>query len=348
MRLKKLVVHNLLKELNEMESKIVLSQELMPINALSHLLVSRLVDTYSNTSPTYAVFDSAEKPFAKAFRLFFENNTEENFLLFSQNTAKLLRREVEREMFAKGGYLVFTEYEEGDEEDEEAIITYFSIFLIRDTKEILFQWVENEPSPQINTQEILNLNKLAMACRIRGDNYEQREGKYLTMIKRGLPDISAYFIRWISAGEKENSETYTNNLLNLINLADLPLGEDNVELTVDDFINEVVDHIKRTPGKKVDLYNLSRTFYPREKYLENYLVNLAERNNIMIGSEFVADGRTLNRLNHINVKYGDLQIKFPRKFYKDGKVEVTGLNNENIIIHSSELAKKVLEEVGRV
>ncbi len=347
MRLNKLVVHNLLKELNEMEAKIVLSQELMPINALSHLLVSRLVDTYTNTSPTYAVFDQAEKPFARAFRLFFENNTDENFLLFSQNTAELLRREVEREGFAKGGYLVFTEYEE-NEADDDSKIPYFSIFLIRDTKEILFKWVDDEPSPQINTQEILNLNKLAMACRIRGDNYEQREGKYLTMIKRGLPDISAYFIRWISAGEKENSETYTNNLLNLLNMADLPLDENNVALSIDDFINEVVDHIKRTPGKKVDLYNITRTFYPREKYQENYLVNLADRNNIMIGSEFVADGRTLNRLNTINVKYGDLQIKFPRRYYRDRRVEVTGLNNENIIIHSAELAKKVLEEVGRV
>jgi nucleoid-associated protein len=242
MNVNKVVVHSLVKTEGQQSASVDLSQELLDIDDMAISLIQRLDASYRKTEMTNAIFDDTNGHiFPKEFNDYLKLNTDDAFLFFSQETIKNLRDQVVNISPAKGGFLVFAEYK-NDVRD------YVSVFLIRDTIGMLFKKDKGKSSFTINPAEHLDLDKLAMACKIDITKYKQDSGKYLSFIKRKMENISEYFINWIAVKERESNKIFTESLYALINLVDLPLDKDGVEIHREIFRSKIFDYVMSSPS----------------------------------------------------------------------------------------------------
>jgi len=335
MNVNKIVVHSLIKNENQQMASVDLSQDLLDINDMSVDLVQRLDASYRKTEITNAVFDDNHgNVFPKEFKDYLKhNNGDAAFLNFSQETIKNLREKVENISPAKGGFLVFTEYR-NDERN------YVSVFLIRDTIGMLFKKDKGKSSFIINPAEHLDLDKLAMACKIDLLKYESDSGKYLSFIKRKMENISEYFINWIAVKERESNKIFTDSLYELVNLVDLPLDENNKEIPREVFRARIFDYVKSAPTRIININDLSKFFYSHE----SYLVDFAEKHNITLDTEFQPDGRVMKKFIRIDLESDGIHIRFSRGELQK-KIRFDDQNKNIVIIESEKFAADLRKEI---
>jgi nucleoid-associated protein len=200
MNVDKIVVHQLNKNEGQQRASVDLSHDLLDVDELSVNLVQKLDASYKRTEITYAFFDSANpNVFPVEFEKYTRSQTGDSFLAFSQKTALNLKDKVEGIAPAKGGFLVFSQYEVNERD-------YIGIYLIRDTVGILFRKDRGKSAFIINPTEHLDLDKLAMACKIDLGQYRENDGKYLSFMKRKMNDISESFVNWISVLDRESKK----------------------------------------------------------------------------------------------------------------------------------------------
>jgi len=337
MDVSKVVVHQLNKNEGEQRASVDISEELLDIDDLSTNLVRKLDASYRRTEITYAVFDDTNSNiFPDEFRRYIQRSDENSFLAFSKNAILNLKDKVESISPAKGGFLVFSQYEIDYRE-------YIGIYLIRDTVGMLFRKNRGRSAFVINPTEHLDLDKLAMACRIDLDLYRAANGKYLSFMKRKMNDISEYFINWISVSDRESNKLLTKNLLSLVNLVDrLPVDENNQEISRDDFKIEVYRYVSTLTTKIVNLNDLSNHFYSDEMYLMDF----AERNNISINTEFKPDASELKKFIQIDLESDGIHVQFSRKELNN-KIRFDRQNRNIVIIESEQFADALRREINR-
>jgi len=334
MKVSKIVVHSLLKDEGQKIAAVDLSQNLLPVDNKSVLLIQRLDLSYRKSEIKNATFDVNDANiFTDKFEDYLQIKSDDSFLLFSQEAVTDLKNRVQNISQAKGGFLVFTEY-------QNELRDYVSVFLIRDTIGMLFKKNANTLSYVINPAEHLDLDKLAMACKIDVNKYHSGNGKYLSFIKRKMENISEYFINWISVKELESNRVSTDNLYQLINLVDLPVGPEGEVITREDFRTKVFDYVKSSPTKIININELSNHFYSHE----SHLVDCAEQNDITLDTEFQVDGKTMRKFIRIDLDYDGIYIRFSRdKLQK--KIRIDPQNKKIVIIESEKLAAAVKKEI---
>jgi nucleoid-associated protein len=244
-----------------------------------------------------------------------------------------LREKVENISPAKGGFLVFAEY--GND-----VRDYVSVFLIRDTIGMLFKMDKVKSSFIINPAEHLDLDKLAMACKIDILKYKADSGKYLSFIKRKMENISEYFINWIAVKERESNKIFTESLYELINQVDLPLDENNKEIPREILKAKIFDYVKSAPTKIININDLSRHFYPHE----SYLIDFAESHNISFDTVFQPDGRVMKKFIRIDLESDGIQIRFSRGELQK-KIRFDDQNKNIVIIESEKFAADLRKEI---
>lgn len=306
------------------------------MDELSVNLVQKLDASYKRTDITYAYFDQAgQNVFPNEFGNYIQNETGNSFLTFSQNTILNLKDKVESIAPAKGGFLVFSQYRINDRD-------YIGIYLIRDTIGMLFRKDRGRSAFIINPTEHLDLDKLAMACKIDLGHYRANDGKYLGFMKRKMNDISEYFVNWISVSDRESNKTLTQNLLSLINLASLPRDQDGQELSREAFRTEVYRYVSTLPAKMVNVNELSEHFYSDETYLANF----AETNNISINTEFRPDSSEMKRFVQIDLEEDGIHVQFSRREINT-KIRFDRQNRNIVIIDSHRFANALRSEIER-
>ncbi len=336
MKVNKIVVHSLNKIEGQQSASVDLSQELLHIDDMSLGLIQRLDASYRKSEITNAIFnDTNGNVFPKEFRDYIEQNTNDAFLVFSREAIKNLRDQVVNISPAKGGFLVFAEYK-NDVRD------YISVFLIRDTIGMLFKKDQGKTSFIINPAEHLDLDKLAMACKIDITKYKQNNGKYLSFIKRKMENISEYFINWISVKERESNKIFTENLYELINQVDLPRDEKGEKIPRDIFRSKIFDYVKFSPSKIININDLSKIFYSNE----SYLVDFAEKNDITIDTVFQPDGRVMKKFIRIDLDSDGIHIRFSRDELQK-KVRFDQGNINIVIIESERFANDLRKEIEK-
>ncbi|MGA3086073.1 MAG: nucleoid-associated protein [Thermodesulfobacteriota bacterium] len=334
MKVSKIIVHSLLKDEGKKIAAVDLSQNLLPIDDKSDLLIQRLDLSYKKSEIKNATFDVNDATaFTDKFKDYLQIKNDASFLSFSHEAVKDLKNRVQNISQAKGGFLVFTEY-------QNELRNYISVFLIRDTIGMLFKKNANTQSYVINPAEHLDLDKLAMACKIDVNKYHAGNGKYLSFIKRKMENISDYFINWISVKELESNHVYTDSLYQLINLVDLPVGQDGEIITREDFRTKVFDYVQSSPTKIININELSNHFYSHE----SHLVDCAEQNNITLDTEFQADGKSMRKFIRIDLDYDGIYIRFSRDKLQE-KIRIDPQNKSIVIIESKKLATALRKEI---
>ena len=331
-KVQRAIVHQIEKERMSKEAKSVLSKELLDLDDKTNDLLQKLNDSYKNKKIIYAIFDEVENhSFPELYSNYYQDQTDLTFIDITSQAVVNLKNEIKTISQAKGGYLVFAQYEYLQHH-------FTAIYLIRNVVGMLFERAET--GFYIDPTKHLDLDKLAMACRINNIKYSNNDGKYLSFINKKQSDISDYFIDWLAAVEKESNTTYTEDLFDLTNRIPLPKDENGNEIERDDFQNKIYDYAYTKPDKSIDLHELGEIFYNET----NYCTAKAEEYGRTIDTNFRYDNRTLKKFVRIDINKEGIKLRFNRSKINDESIRTEG---DSVIIDSAEIAEIIRAETER-
>lgn len=196
MKLQNIVLHHIKREENELPELNCSSQLLDTSENVVIEFVEKLIKSFASKNPTYGKFqdDTTAYPFQRLVENFKKDN---DFLKFSIESMNLLEKEIQVPQ-AKGGYVVFTNYIQNEQE--------FLVTIMLDKAE---QFTIDDDSLDIRKLKILDIDKLARANRLNISKWENNDELYLAFIK-GTRDVSSYFQKFIGntdlTSSKKNSQ----------------------------------------------------------------------------------------------------------------------------------------------
>ncbi|TYP92038.1 Nucleoid-associated protein YejK [Fodinibius salinus] len=336
------IVHLIDKDLGVNDAQLTLSENLLPVDDYLIDLTFKLNKSYRSTYRTYATFkDGRQHSFPTEYSEIRAENTDEQFLDSTQNLVIDLADRLEQKGQSKGGYVVFVRYGYHGN-------SFLGVFLIRMTDGMVFERNDETESYIIDPREHLDLDKLAMACRVNNNKYDDELDNYLSFINKQTK-ISQYFTSWLAAGDRESNKTYTEDFLDLISLVDdeeLPLKNDETRMTRDEYRKQIFQMASNTPERVVDLKTLGENFHSDE----DFFVNKAEEHDLTIGTKFPYVSNIFNKLTSVTVKADGVELDFDRRNYGEGKlIEVVqqsdGENSKYVVVRSERLSEMITEEM---
>jgi nucleoid-associated protein YejK len=337
MQIQRIIVHEVQKEANRKDTKLVLSDQLIPLSPESTRLVETLSKSYNSDKIIYGVFNlDPSSYFPNRYDKYRSASTvtDKDFISMTRDQISGILSFMSIKNFAKGGYFLFSEYENNG-------TTFYGIFLLRDTAGNTLKRVGN--TFEVNSVEYLDTNHLAMAFRLNKPNYNKIEGNYISFTKRNQPDVSEYFTDWICAIKLESSTEFTEKLYEIINAIPLPKNpETAVDYTIDEVRNMVYDHARSNGQKNINLKSLSGHIYGDESTIQTY----ATDNDIEIDTEFRFDRNALKKFIQLAIDVDGIKLKFSRGDF-GSKVRLGEGDPNMIIIESKEFAKKLRSELEK-
>lgn len=328
----RVVVHQIRKERMSKDVNPDLSMDLLTIDDRTKDLIKRLNNSYRNSKIVYAVFDSDPRTFPELYNSYNESQTDDDFLDISKKAVQSLIEIIKNIPAAKGGYLVFAQYDFNGK-------NFFSIYLIRNTAGMIFKKNQDTESFEIDPTTHLDLDKLAMACRVNNSKYSSSEGKYLSFIHKSQSDISEYFINWIAAVQQESNTTYTEALFQLTCRIPLPKDDNDEEIDREDFQNRIYSLAYSKPDKTINLRELGQHFYDDE----NYFVDQAEQLELVLDTEFRYDNRAMKKFVRVDIDKEGVRMRFNRNKITSGVISADG---DQVIIRSSAIAEIIRQEMN--
>jgi nucleoid-associated protein len=334
MELRKIIIHELIKEKESREVAVELSEELIPINEESTALVSALSDSYKSDRILYAIFDNSEgKYFPEKFSEYRETHrNNDDFITFTRLVMGNLVEFIRPVIFATGGYFVFAEYSENG-------YNFVSIFLIRDVEGRILRRTQNSFS--IQTVEYVDTKNLAMACRINENRIDDEEINYISFTQLRQQEVSEYFKTWVSIQQLESSSDYTKALYTIISQIVPPINpETNVQYPIETFRNLVYSYTSSSPNNTVNIRDLSQHFYGNPNTVSDY----ANENDISLDTEFRYNKRQLRKFIKLEVNRDGINLKFSRGTLND-KIRISEEDPNIVIIESESFANALRVEI---
>ncbi|WP_158860983.1 nucleoid-associated protein [Lunatibacter salilacus] len=326
MNIHRIIVHEVQKEPNRKDTKLVLSDQLILLSAESKRLVTELSKSYTSDKITYGIFNlEPSSYFPDRFNQYNSilSYEDETFIDLTRDQISGIKTFISQKNFAKGGYFLFTEYESNGTE-------FYAIFLLRDTAGNTLRRVGS--TFEVNSVEYLDTNHLAMAFRLNVPNFNKKEGNYISFTNRKQPDVSEYFTDWVCATKLESSTDFTKKLYDIINEIPLPKNpKTGKEYSIDEVRNMVYDHAKSNGQKNINLKSLSEHIYGDEGIIQDFATN----NDIEIDTEFRFDRNVLKKFIQLSISVDGIRLNFSRNDL--GTKVRRSEDNPNAIIIESEL-----------
>ncbi len=334
MQLQRLIIHELKKEAGIQNTSLIVSNNLLPVDTESTELIKTLLKSYQGDKILYAEFDrSPGRYFPERFATYRATQRgEQDFINFTIDSIGNLATIIRSKVLAKGGYVVFTEYESNS-------TSFNAIFLIRDTEGKLLRRTTN--SFEIRRVEYLDTNHLAMACRVNENKLQEGASNYLSFTRLRQQDVSDYFTDWISIQQFESSIAFTNSLYIIINNLPTPINpETNTKYNIDEVRNMVYENARNNAQRSINIHTLGEQIYGDQ----NAILNYAENNQISLDTEFRFDKRALRKFVQINVVKDGINLKFSRGD-SESKVRLSKEQTNIVIIESAEFANALREQL---
>lgn len=326
MKLNRLIIHEVIKnELKLNSATIELSDNLLTITQNEIDFVSHLNKRYIDSRQSHGSFKTEPTDFfANAYTRYKVSSTDLEYIDFTQNATQELMKILNLTAPAKGGFLVYAEYED---------YGFFSaVFLIRNRKGS--KLIKSDNVYTIAEQIHVDVDNLAMACRINNERIDNGEENYLSFINKKSED-SKFFLIWICANEIIRDKDDTKALISLLRKV-TPPKVNGVDMSHADLCDSIYDHIKNSPKKEVSLEEIGLTFWGDTAYL----LQESNNNEIIISSTFKPDNTELKKLVNLKATADSISISFPQELLND-KITV---NNDIIVIKSQSLADKINSE----
>jgi nucleoid-associated protein YejK len=334
MAVKRVVIHEIIKEQKSKDASLFLSDELLPNEPKTERLATLLNNAFSRDDVIYGIFKQDKNEFFFKFSEYLKKPTDETFKNFTQEVTEELQGIIKDEFLSKGGFLVFTEYEVNK-------VSFFGIYLIRDVEGMLFHKDESAHKFDVNLTKYMDTNKLAMGCRINIDKLSNQDSNHLSLIKSGQSDISGYFYGWIGVDKPESNKAFTDKLFNIVSDIPLPINPDSGNAYNLNEVRELAyNSIRSSAGKVVNLRQLSFQLYGNESTIPDFVT----ANGLEIDSEFKYDSRSLTKFKRIEANRDGIRLAFSRGDI-NSKVKFSDDDPELITIRSKKLADAVKEQI---
>jgi len=334
-RVHQVIIHELIKAADAAEATLFLTERALPLDERSALLAERLDRTFSQKEDLlHGYFSPPEDAlFPGAFQVLAEQDfSEAAFLAFSRETMHALQLTLQGVIGAKGGYLVYTDYQLFEQR-------MIGIFLVRDTEGLIFRRAGEAARFEVDTIAYLDIDKLAMACRINVDKFREGRERYLEVIKhaRSQKEISEYFLTWIALDRPESSRAMTTTFLDVVEHLPLPVDQSTgTPMAENEFRREVFAFAMTNPQKTIKVDDFDAHFYGEGQQTQAYL----QEHRIELDNEFRFDRGLLKQLYHFRASADGISLGFNRDHLAAGQVRI---EEERIVIHSPELVRRLTE-----
>lgn len=330
MKIKNVIIHNLRKEGKGSATIDYSAKSLDLHDKKCQSLIEELYSFFSK-SIKYGIFSSDEETI---FHTKFDDylcNSQEKFVSFSRDVLPDLKSRVDSIHQSKGGYIIFSEIENQN-------TNFFVVFVVRDKTGKQFSYKNNEM--KINEVIHIDTNKLAMACRINIQSYQEQKDRYLSFLSTTQEEASKYFINWIGAEALSKSYEDTKNFRKLINKTEPPKDENGNSIGHDELRRRVQEICSKTYSNNINLRAVAEEVWGDP----DYLTRVAENNSIVINDIFVADKSELKKLTGLSFTGDKIKLTFPLDYIGD-KVRIDENNPNMILIKSDILAEQIREEL---
>jgi nucleoid-associated protein len=344
MKVNRMIIHNLKKEQQE-KAELIISDTVLDPKDKKVISIIEELNSRFRTNIIQGVFSKQsgnENTFQKGFNIYLKTKKpaiDERFTIMAKNTINMLYNRIDTISAAKGGYVLYTDYE------PTANRHYFSIFLIRDVTGKVFEFNKNT----ITIEEVIHADtaNLAMACRINIEKYKNladggEEDSYLNFISIKQPETSGYFLDWIGAERKKRNRENTKNFVTIITRIDPPLGEDGKPVDRNAFFRQVYDAVKTFGTNDINVNSLSTIIFGDETTIMEY----ADEHDIELATEFYADSTILKRLLSHTAEGDNIRLRYPPTYYRD-KIKIDETTPDTIIIKSKALVDAILREENK-
>lgn len=337
LKVHRVTIHEIIKKPKETKADKFYAEKLIPIGdylSNAYKLIEKANKAYEDDEIVYSSFAKTTlSTFPEKYQAYTSTSSDDStFINFSTATLEELRIKLAMLPMAKGGYYVYSEYSFNEEE-------FLGIFLIRDTEGLLFKKSKDKKGFDVDTITYMNLEKLAMACRISKTRYSAKKTNYLTLIKKNQEVISDYFYEWISTANKESSREYTDSLYEMISQIKPPIIE-GVTYTLDQVRKNVLANIVES-GREVNLRELGKKIYNDREILVKY----AKQKGIAIDTSFKAEKKSLNKFRHVNVNADGIKFQFNHGDYEKQKIRFSPEDENIVIIESEKFAAALRREL---
>jgi len=326
MKLYRLIIHEIIKNELKLNSAIVeLSQSLLTVTQNEVDFVDHLNKRYIDSRQSHGSFKTEEVDYFSAEFLKYKKSPNElEFINFSKRTTEGLMNILNLTAPAKGGFLVYVEYEDYD--------PFAAVFLIRNRKGS--KLIKSDNVYTIAEQIHVDVDNLAMACRINTKRMDDNEDNYLSFINKKSED-SKFFLTWICANEIIRDKDDTKALITLLRKV-TPPEINGVDMTHIDLCDSIYDHIRNSPRREVSLEDIGLTFWQNSAYL----LQESNNNRIVISSIFKPDNNELRKLVNLKATADSISISFPQEHLNS----IITVNGDTIVIKSQSLADKINNE----
>ena len=343
MKVNQMIIHNLKKE-QQGKAELIISDNVL--NPNDEKVISIITELNSRYRSNYnqGIFSKATDDmdtFQKEFDIYLKTKkpaVANRFLLLAEKTVKMLYSRIDSIQAAKGGYIVYVDYEPSNSRH------YFSIFLIRDITGKVFELNKNT----ITIEEVIHADtaNLAMACRINVSRYleitTESEDSYLGFISVKQPETSGYFLDWIGAERKKRNTENSKNLLSIITKMEPPDDDNGEPIDRDTFYRQVFDAIKTFGNNDLNINALSTIIFRNEMKIMEF----AEENDIELATEFYPNSTILKRLLSHTAEGDNIRLRYPPAYFGD-KIKINDNQPDTVIIKSKSLADAIKKEAGK-
>nr|WP_315203699.1 nucleoid-associated protein [uncultured Flavobacterium sp.] len=275
MELKKLVLHQILKE-QQGKPTLNCSEKLLNIDNQGTIeFVQRLIKSYSTKNPTQGTFEKDEDiyPFQKKAKEYLNGN---DFLKFTSESMEILKKEIDIPT-TTGGYVVFVHYEERQMD-----------FIITAMMDKSSQFAVDDEALDIKKLMTLDIEKLARANRLNINRWKNNDVLYLSFIK-GTRAVSKYFIEFIGSTDMTSSRENFNKLKDAMSLYYI---ESNISKVKRDKIRDnISDYVQKCFDAKVDV-ELESISSIMDKEKPDLFLRFLEQNGIEVSGRIGINRRT--------------------------------------------------------
>ena len=329
MEIKNAIIHNVRKEL-KCDATIEYSKETLNLRDEKCLSLFEELYTFFSKSLKYGIFSSKEDTvFHEKFNDYL-NSTKKDFISLSKDVLPDLKTRMDSIPQSKGGYVIFAEIKNQNED-------FFVIFVVRDKTGKQFSYKDD--TMHINEVIHIDTNKLAMACRINVQSYQNEKDRYLSFLSTTQDEASKYFQKWVGAEAQSKSQEDTKALRTIVSNIDIPTDEDGNSMSREQFREKIFDLCSKTFSKDINLRAVSEEVWKDPDYISNY----AATNGITINDEFTADETELKKMKKYSITSDKIKLDFPPEYIGD-KVYPDPKNEDIVIIKSKLFADKLRAE----
>ena len=325
-----LIIHEVKKQVGS-ESQIRFSEEEISINEIAKSFIEQVREVYNKRTGRYnGIFnsDTLNYPFQVKLGSFIES--EASFLELSKQSMRILKKSIDKQTLATGGYIIFSFYKQSNQD-------FLMVIMLHDKESYVI-----DDQLKLKNSFQLNLDELSMASRVNIGQWQENKDSYLTFVRgKKRQEVSGYFFEFLGCTRNTSSSESTSKLLNA--LTDF-MNEKEYSQEQKSKIRERTfyfcdDHRKNK--KQVAIIDLSNYLFENEVEAEEFFA-VATSDRYKLDTHIDINRDKLRSLRVYKLSWRDITVSFPNG------TPLVDIDEESRTLVLKEVPIKHLEQIRKI